>query len=234
MHILKKYYLSVDLINVKEDLNDLKHIYDYLDGVIANVLKLKSLHKPILIPYYYGKKEEDCGVSCYAFFAGGYLTLHIFEKRRIAYFDIVSDKKIDNKKVLTGLENFMGTSEYNIYDNQIENKVYNENIFGPHYFCFGKSKSSIDADSLLKLSELIINKIKMTPITHPVIVKDKNEMRVFTAIAESHICLTVFDKDLVVDVFSCKMFDISKLEKILSNYLEIENKRIYTRSNKVK
>ena len=55
-------YLALDLIDIKDNLNDLKQIYNFLEDLAFN-LSFETIHKPVLVPYYYGKVEDDCGIS---------------------------------------------------------------------------------------------------------------------------------------------------------------------------
>jgi len=225
-------YFAIDLINIKENFSDLMQIYSFLDDVVSNVLKFDQINKPTLIPYYHGKVEQDCGVSCYTFLYGGYVTFHIFEKRRLAYFDIVSDKLFDIDKVIKFVSQICETANYNVYTNKTKNIVCNENVFGPHYVASGRLYKEMNIDQLLILQDKIIKEIDMTPIINPVVVKDGEVIRLFIAIAESHLSLTVNKNQLRVDLFSCRMFDINKLTNILTSVMEISDKILFTRQNK--
>lgn len=226
-------YLALDSIDIKRNLNNLMGIYNFLDE-LANCLEYKLIHKPVLIPYYHGKVPKDCGISCYAFFEqGGYLTLHIFEKRRIAYFDIVYKEEIDEQKIIAKVSSFVGSKKYNLQSSKTIPKIYNKNVFGPHYFCWGEMLKEQNLDSLIELQNNIITGIGMTPIINPVIVKNKTTTTLFIAIAESHIVLTLSKSNLRVDIFSCKMFDTNKLTKIIKKVLNVNKEILFTRMSKV-
>lgn len=227
------YYLALDLIDIKENYNNLLQIYTLLDTAINKVLKFKTIHKPVLIPYYYGKIKRDCGISCYSFFDGGYITIHIFEKRKIAYLDIVSHKDFDKEQIINFISQELETNKYNKYTEITTSNLHSKNIFGPHYFAHGQLKEAMNIDNLLLLQEKIIKEINMTPIINPVIVKDNDEIRLFIAIAESHISLTLNKKYFYIDVFSCKMFDINKLKKILNLIMPKYDEILFIRSHKI-
>lgn len=81
----------------------------------------------------------------------------------------------------------------------------------------------------MNLEETIINEIKMIPIINPVIVSDKEYIRLFIAIAESHLVLNLNKKQLKIDVFSCKMFDIDKLNNILNKTMRLKTVNVFSR-----
>ena len=128
-----------------------KRLSKNLDEIIIKVLKCKQIHKPTLIPYYHGKVKKDCGVSCYSFFDGGYITFHIFEKRRIAYFDIVSNESFDVDKVIKFASKICETKKYNIYTNSTTNEICNKDVFGPHYIASGTLRKQMNINQLLML-----------------------------------------------------------------------------------
>jgi len=225
-------YLALDLINIKEDYNDLMQIYTFLDDIIKNILHFTQIHKPILIPYYHGKIKQDCGVSCYSFFNGGHITLHIFEKRKLAYLDIVSEQPFDINNIVEYVLQKCETETYNIYTNKTKKLICKENIFGPHYFAYGTINNDMDVNQLLTLQQEIISKIKMTPITNPVVVNDGSSLKLFIAIAESHIALTLNKKQLLVDIFSCKMFQVNSLHNILNKVMKQYNETMFSRLHK--
>ena len=74
----------------------------------------------------------------------------------------------------------------------------------------------------------------MTPITHPVIVHDNANIRLFIAIAESHIAISVGKKQLRLDVFSCKMFNIKILQNVLNKIMDSYDDILFHRLNKQK
>ena len=226
-------YLALDLINIKDNLNDLLEIYNFLDN-LAKKLNYITIHKPVLIPYYYGKVKKDCGVSCYLFIEGGYITFHIFEKRNIAYFDIVKNGEIEDGKIIDLLTKFVESQNYNKYSKEDEAVCATRNIFGPHYFCEGNIYEGANVEDLLVLQDLIVKGIDMTPIINPVIIKDGDDLILFVVIAESHIALTLRGNYLRVDVFSCKMFDLQKLKDILTNKINIQTEKLFTRLDKLK
>lgn len=226
-------FLSIDLIDIKGELNNLSEIYNFMDKLLLQT-NLKQIHKPVLIPYYYGKLKRDVGVSSYAFFDGGYCTFHIFEKRRIAYFDIISDIQDFNTKSITkNLTKFCGTKNIIINDNIKLSEKISKKIFGPHYLLYGKPKKTFDTDSLISLQESIINEIGMTPIISPTVIKSDFRTLVFIAIAESHIALTLCNNRLRIDIFSCKMFDLDILKNLVNKFIKVENETLYNRLYKV-
>lgn len=226
-------FLSIDLIDTKDGLNNLSDIYNFMDKLLLKA-NLKQIHKPVLIPYYHGKVKRDAGISCYAFFEGGYSTFHIFEKRKIAYFDIISNEEtFDKQAIIKSITKFCDTKNIIINsDEQMSNNI-NKHIFGPHYICFGKPKKTFDTDSLISLQEAIIKEIGMTPINTPTVLKNKNSTLLFIAIAESHIALELSKNDLRIDIFSCKMFDLDLLKNLINKVIKLEDGTLFYRLYKI-
>lgn len=221
-------FLSVDLIDTKENLNDLHDIYNFMDNILK-LAKLNIIYKPVLIPYYHGKIKNDCGISCYAFFDGGYSTIHIFEKRKIAYFDIMSTKQFNKQIIIDTVSNFCGAKDILLNSNDSILNQSQQSVFGPHYIGLGKIKKNFNMDDLLNLQTEIITKIGMTPIIAPTILKNNNSTLLFIAIAESHIALTLTKDALQVDIFSCKLFDIGILKNLLNDVVDIQSEELYYR-----
>ena len=226
-------FCSLDLVNTKNNLNNLIDIYNFLDGLYSLNISMVQIHKPVLVPYYYGKVHEDCGVSCFSVFDGGYLTLHIFEKRNIAYFDVMSCVKFDENKFVNEVCKFCGTKNVNLNTNLVKSNSTPKSIFGPHFIAEGKLKKKFGLENLISLLNEIIKKIGMTPIINPNIIQQKNSVMLFILIAESHIALTLKKDTLKIDIFSCKMFDCEKLEKILNKHINLKNRTLYYRLSKI-
>lgn len=222
-------YLSIDLIDTKDGLNNLIEIYTFMDKLLS-LANLKEIQKPVLIPYYHGKVKRDAGVSCYAFFEGGYCTLHIFEKRKIAYLDVISNsQEFDNQIFIKNSKKYCGTENILINTDETISENINKHIFGPHYICFGKPKKKFDTDSLISLQESIIKEVGMTPIITPNVLKNENRTLLFIAIAESHIALELSKNNLRIDIFSCKMFDLNLLKRLINKVIKLTDEKLFYR-----
>jgi len=226
-------FCSIDLIGIKDDLNNLSDIYNFLDNLCLLDKTFKEIHKPIIVPYYYGKVPNDCGVSCFLGFEGGYMAFHIFEKRNIAYFDIVSEKKFNEKPIIEKVSKFCGTSNIKVCIDREPAVEIDSPIFGPHIQISGKSNKIMTLNDMLNLQNNIMKKIDMTPIIFPIIMQQKDSIILFILIAESHIAIKVKKEILSIDIFSCKMFDIDKLKKLLTENINIERERMYFRYAKL-
>ena len=224
-------FISIDLIDIRKDLNNLMEIYNFIDSILQST-NLKPVNKPVLIPYYYGKIKENCGISCYQFLKGGYCTFHVFEERRIAYFDIMSHDAFDKLLIIDKLTKFCHTKKI-IINTPESTTLSNENIFGPHFVCVGRTEKDLTLDDMLKLQNYIIKGIKMTPIISPTIMKNGKQTLMFIAIAESHIAITVTGRTVQIDIFSCKMFDINILKKVLTKVITIKNEKLFQRLYKI-
>lgn len=101
-------------------------------------------------------------------------------------------------------------------------------MFGPHltldlYGCDEKKLS--DIEFITKILNDLPDLINMTKISSPQVTKydgnpksfDRGGLSGFVLIAESHITIHTFtsDKFASVDIFSCKRFDIKKVENFL-------------------
>ena len=71
-------------------LDNLMDVYESLNKII-NVMRLKSIMPPQLIPYYYCKNLEDVGISAFVLLKGGHLTIHTFPQLGCYFLDVLYD-----------------------------------------------------------------------------------------------------------------------------------------------
>ena len=48
-------FCSIDLIDIRDNLNDISEIYNFLNSLYLIDSSLKEIYKPVIVPYYYGK-----------------------------------------------------------------------------------------------------------------------------------------------------------------------------------
>ena len=189
-------------------------------------INITYIFKPTIIPYFYGKNLEDDGVSCFCIFKEksslGFITLHTFNKRKVAYFDMVSSKKYLNvKEKICKLLNpkIIKTGE-----------DFKRDTWGIELTTNCKCLHPLNSDILYDLCQEIIKKINMTQIADTIVQKTENIIFVTTLIAESHIAIfyNINTKQLYVDIFSCKYYDSKNVLQIL------ENNKIVVKDYKIK
>lgn len=217
-------YLAIDCLEIKKNLNNAMDIYNFLDSIVE-ICNLKAVNKPYIIPYYYGKVKNDEGISCLQLLEDGYMTFHVFEHRRIAYFDLRTKVKVDKQIILDQLTKFAKSKKFYICgDNKSDTNLADKQVFGPHNFIKLKI-NEFKVDDMIKLLNEIVKGIGMTPITSTFVESNY----VIRLIAESHIAITKEKNHILIDIFSCKEYDNNKLLKTLKKKYEIIEKQEYKR-----
>jgi S-adenosylmethionine/arginine decarboxylase-like enzyme len=213
--------------------DDVKLIQELLEEV-PSVLKLKPVMPPFLHPYYNGVNAEDCGISGFVMLAGGHLTLHTFSFRECFFADLVYPGAFDTHRAQLTLQTTLPCRS--VFTQSVE-RGEGEQIappmgqtsinpsldFGPHLFVrFSPYQGPSTMDALFDLFDTLPQRIGMTPIMRPYILKTKTKdgrsyLSALTMIAESHISLHVFPEqgEAFFDLFSCKFFDTDAVLKVL-------------------
>ncbi len=208
--------IAFDLYNCQSNiLADGSMLYDACVA-LSDKLNLDLYYKPTIVPYFYGKNEMDEGVSCFCLYKNkksiGMFTLHSFSRRNIVYFDIVSDKTINENKVLTNLIHLLNPGEV-----KYPSKISENETFGLEIKLTANSQKEFTIDMLYALQDQIIKAIDMTQITNTMVKKSENMICLISLIAESHLALFYNLKTnmLYMDLFSCKYFDKNVILSIL-------------------
>lgn len=102
------------------------------------------------------------------------MAFDIFEKRNIAYFDIVSQNKFYEKPFVKQVCKFCETNNVKICTDSKQSETSASSIFGPHMQICGKSNKTLNLDDALNIQNEIIRKIGMNPIIFPTIIQQKD------------------------------------------------------------
>lgn len=215
-------------------LDDYHLIHEFLTE-LPHLLGVQAVMPPMLIPYYNGVRAQDCGISSFVFLAGGHITLHTFSYREALFADIVSPEQFEAPVFIKTLQEVFPckVSGHQICDRQHKEIVpvkYNEKTdFGPHLFTRFQASEQMDLDQLFAVFDILPQKIGMTPIMRPYVIRTmtKNGQAILSAmtmIAESHISLHYFEETQVAyfDLFSCSPFDENLVLKELRYFLKDE------------
>lgn len=212
--------------------DDVKLVQELLEEV-PTVLRLSPVMPPFLLPYYNGVVAEDCGVSGFVLLAGGHLTLHTFSFRECFFADLVYPGAFDTQRAQLTLQTtlpcrsvFTQTVERGEGGDMTRSGPHSINPkldFGPHLFVrFSPYEGPATMDALFDLFDQLPQRIGMTPIMRPYLVKTKAQngetyLSAMTMIAESHISLHVFpnSSEAFFDLFSCKFFDTESVLRVL-------------------
>jgi S-adenosylmethionine/arginine decarboxylase-like enzyme len=213
--------------------DDLKLAQELLEEVPA-VLRLKPVMPPFMLPYYNGTVPEDCGISAFVLLSGGHLTIHTFSYRECFFADLVYPGAYDTQRAQLMLQTtlpcrsvFTETVERgdagDLVARRGHEKVSPESDFGPHLFMrFKPYTGPKTLDGLFDIFDHLPEKIGMTPIMRPYIVKTKTRdgvevISAITMIAESHITLHIFPdtEEAFFDLFSCRFFDPAPVVRVL-------------------
>ena len=228
-------------------LDDSYLIHELLEEIPVK-LGLEPVMPPFLLPYYNGIVPEDCGVSAFIFLAGGHLTIHTFSFRKAFYLDLLYPKEFDIE-LLNNMINIALPSEKS-HQNYVDRKkslsfgrndIDQQNDFGPHLFMnFEEFQSPSDMEGLFTLFDSLPEKIGMTPIMRPYVIKSRSEkeevLSILTMIAESHISLHLFlnAREAYLDLFSCSFFDYGQVEQKLRQVFKgtVANEILISRGSK--
>lgn len=210
------------------------------------VLSVIAVNPPTLVPYYYGKIQEDDGLSAYVILEGGHLTIHTFPYRKCYFLDIYAESNIDTDVLINYLqENLSFNYHTSIINERDRNQTifhtseYNEeDDFGPHVLAEIKVNRDIHMEELYDFLEQLVVKIGMTPIIRPSVLKstihNHRYLSGITMIAESHISLHYDRKQQVIyaDIFSCCSFDYSMVTSIYESFGKVVSYEVVARGTK--
>jgi len=201
--------------------DDIRLIHELLEELPAR-LGLTPAMPPMLLPYYNGVEPDDCGISAFLFLAGGHLTLHTFSFRECYFADLVAPRAYDTNELQRSLQVALPvrTVEVHVAERPRlfdEIPVHPDEDFGPHLLVNIEGYSGPkDMDGLFNLFDNLPQRIDMTPIMRPYVLRSKKPdggsvLSAMTMIAESHIALHIDEATgrAFFDIFSCKFFDVS-------------------------
>lgn len=213
--------------------DDIKLVQEILEE-LPSVLGLKPVMPPFLLPYYNGVVPEDCGISAFVLLRGGHLTLHTFSFRECFFADLVAPGTFDAQRAQMVLQRTLpcrtvrsqtvvrgGDGDFG--RRKTRETVDPETDFGPHLFLrFSPYRGPTTMDALFELFDALPQKIDMTPIMRPYVLKTGtgrggHVLSALTMIAESHISLHVYPEtdEAFFDIFSCKFFESERITAIL-------------------
>lgn len=216
-------------------LDDLKAVYEMIYKVITE-LGLKAVMPPILVPYYYGKVQEDDGISAFVFLKGGHFTIHTFPKRECYFVDLLYDGFFNEDKLAELLARELpfqfkhGNTvdrRFSI-DSQVTQKTIDESAdFGPHYLIRVKQPIDWNIDGIFHFLDSLPAVIGMDSILRPVVITDKIDGYSFysgiNVIAQSHIAVhyEIASKIAYIDVFSCSFIHCENLLGVIENNIGV-------------
>lgn len=194
-------------------LSDTNYVSNLLNWINVDVFDNKGVIT--LVPYFSGKVKRDGGVSGIILGNNFHFTCHTFCYKNTVFVDYYGDdskKKIVEDILLKHFE----TNNYDMGSKDIKGN------FGKHIIINSKPISCDEAVSMVKK---ILHDIEMTPIIETIVNDiDKDHFDVIQLIAESHISFHRNGDEMMVDVFSCKYFDVDKVLEILNikeEYIEV-------------
>jgi len=211
--------ISLDLYHCKNNFmkNGIKNthfIYSICEQ-LANKLNLELKFRPIIIPYFHGINSTNDGISSICIFKDkdslGFFTLHTFNKRNLAYFDIISYSKLNENTIKNEVSSILNASLIKL------SEPLAKNTWGVELEAVCSSHNKVELSLIYDLCQSIINKINMTQITNTIVEKNGDCILLTTLIAESHIGIIYNEKTnkLYLDIFSCKYYESSIVLQIL-------------------
>ena len=207
--------------------DDVALVFELLEEAPA-ALGLESVMPPMVMPYYNGVAPDDCGISAFAFLAGGHVTVHTFSFRECFFADILAPQDFNTE---TAEEIFSAsisaaklTSEPLPRSHEhVVRSFEGAKDFGPHLSLeISGYRGPETLDELFEVFDSLPEEINMTPIMRPYVARSamtdgSTVTSALTMLAESHAALHVFERtrSAYFDVFSCNFFDIEKVVETL-------------------
>ena len=201
--------------------------YDLDNSVIENPQFVNSLLEKInqsvfngegiirIVPYFNGKVKNDGGISGLILGDNFHFTCHTFSFKNTVFVDYYGDDK--RKSIVE--EILFKTFDTQNYDMGSKDTKGN---FGKHIIFKTKPLS---LDKSISMIKIVLKEIEMTPIAEVIVnQKDENNFDVIQLIAESHISFHRCGDEMVMDIFSCKDYNVKRVLELfdaLSNYIEV-------------
>lgn len=213
-------------------LNDIRSVNNVLNEIVQ-VLNLKAVMPPFLLPYYYAENTDDDGVSAFTLLCGGHITIHTFPFRGCMFVDLLYDGYFDVKKLQITLERYFLCvqqqyirTERRFFDTSIpQDKIYDGNAdnpdFGPHIIARIEDPDGVTLENIYDILDEMPAKINMNPICRPYVLKSSvtnpRYLSGIVLIAQSHIAFhyDAVDKTLFCDLFSCSFYKSEKFVEYL-------------------
>lgn len=213
--------------------DDVKLVQELLEEV-PSALRMKPVMPPFLLPYYNGVIPEDCGISGFVVLAGGHFTLHTFSFRECFFADLVAPGTFDAHAAQLTLQTTLPCRS--VFTQTLDRgegsdlsravgpvSINPSQDFGPHLFVrFSPYGGPTTMDDLFDLFDHLPQRIDMTPIMRPYLVKTttvggERYLSAVTMIAESHVSLHIYPDrgEAYFDLFSCKFFEIEPVLQVL-------------------
>jgi len=200
--------------------DDIRLVHELLEELPLR-LGLQPAMPPMLLPYYNGVEPDDCGISAFLFLAGGHLTLHTFSFRECFFADLVAPEWFDAGELRQTLQTALPVRHMDVHAAERtkffpEVEVHPNADFGPHLLLnIAGYQGPMDMDGLFALFDNLPQRIDMTPIMRPYVLRSRRPdggsvLSAMTMIAESHIALHIDEttRQAWFDIFSCKFFDL--------------------------
>jgi S-adenosylmethionine/arginine decarboxylase-like enzyme len=231
-------------VSSKIHLGDINRLNQTINLVLYD-LGLRPIAPAFLLPYDYGLIPLDEGVSSYVFLQGGHFTIHTFPLRGCYFVDLFVQETVMParfEKVLQTYWPSLKTSS-RLFTAQRDGANASETfdpalVFGPHVMANVTFKQPFTMEQSNAFLEGLIQKIGMTPITRSYSVYDQYQNPTFLSsivmIAESHLSvhLNLKTKVMYFDIFSCKMFDYSGIQKQLATLGTVNGWHVVPRGQK--
>lgn len=210
--------------------DDIRLVQEILEE-LPDRLGLQPAMPPMLLPYYNGVEPDDCGISAFLFLAGGHLTLHTFSFRECFFADLVAPRAFDVAEAQRAFSVALPTRSFEIHTAERPKPfdavpVHPEADFGPHLLVNLDGYSGPnDMDGLFALFDELPERIDMTPIMRPYVLRSKTRegtvLSAMTMIAESHVALHIeqWSGRAFFDIFSCKFFNADAIASKLLDAL---------------
>ncbi len=201
------FYDGYDIDN--QILSNIEHINAFLDEINEKLLNNKA--KVILIPYFNGKIKQDGGISGTILTERFHFTCHTFCYKNTVFIDCYDKNNIE-KELLKIITKYFNTENFDLCRDNYDKK----GNFGKHVII--ENTDQMDYNDAINLVNGILDRVEMTSICDmQVDYRDNNNFDILQPIAESHISIHKTEKNVDIDVFSCKSFNENKIIELLDS-----------------
>lgn len=207
----------------RSEMENVQGIYDLM-STLPSIIGAKAVMPPFVLPYFDGSNPDDGGVSAFIMLERGHATLHTFSTRRCSFFDALAPEAFDAELVAQHVNDAMGHRDHDTFlarrggplQVQQPGGLAPDKDFGPHLMIDVQGyEGPSDMDGVFALLDTLPEKVSMTPIIRPYVIRTGPFLSAMTMIAESHIAMHLVPGSALIDVFSCKFFDVDRVLPIL-------------------
>lgn len=174
-------------------------------------------------------RPHNDGVSGAIIAPAKHLTFHTFSRRNVAFLDVFAE---DDPTILSKAHEL--AQKYFCFQRQ-DCVICRDDLgegFGTHVVI--TANESVSVERANRAINQVIVTIKMTPLNSRIVLRRAGHYGLLQMITESHIAFHGDSEDTIIDVFSCKPFDVEAvLDTLRSCGIRIDDHYVVSRGTKL-